>query len=645
MGFKIGTTPGLHFIARSPELATAIKKIGYVLTRGINTIELPLDLPSEVTFTDAKQIRHIVKKQGIELNIHGDLQIPMDMPERGDWRDAQDRINTSLKSAIYVGATYIDFHASLSIWLESLTHGAGRKLSVSFCDHKGKFISQIFKDSKKLREWLIYRSGRMIELLEVDILSPDERRKMSHEVNAKLEEWDRENAAKKIRDGLRKISGAIREILQDNENIRAGRINEKPRAIGGDEVLKYIDQLIDVYLTRRGIPDTHPDIEKVMREAINKSREESSDKALEFDRDVRNETISKKLSRGDKWFSEEIRGGSILEGYIIMANYLFLEKDPMWVAMADEYKDLMKKYKLNYEDPNWLNWAFDDAQKHNDREFKEFFYAVVSAKFLEGHMVAAFEWIEKEFIPNEIKKLPEKNSEDKKFKEECIKTAKSIIIGIENPEAREPHYAGSHTLWRPKQIYAAVKTARKTNKLSRLMLILDHEHLATQGVDALLESRESILTKKDFGELTISVHANHPNPLHPHDALEFGDTVLYELIYNLVKTGFGKKGTRFLIYERGGGDDPYQRSIDVLRLIAKFVVKEIPLDDLPIEFFGLEGEAAAMGGRDRQLQIIEDHKMDPLKDLFEIPEEEWGILSSTAKGKGKAEIFKKGELK
>ena len=176
--------------------------------------------------------------------------------------------------------------------------------------------------------------------------------------------------------------------------------------------------------------------------------------------------------------------------------------------------------------------------------------------------------------------------EEKNFKEECLKTAKSIIIGIENPEAREPHYAGSHLLWRPKQIYAAVKTARKEKGLSRLMLIMDHEHLATQGVDALLESRETVLSKKDFGEITISVHANHPNPMHPHDVLEFGDVVLYELIYNLVKTGFGKKRQTFLIYERGGGDDPYQRSIDVLRLIAKFVEKEIPVDELPVELFG-----------------------------------------------------------
>ena len=141
MGFKIGTTPGLHYIARAPELATTIKKIGYVLTRGINTIELPLDLPSEVTFTDAKQIRHIVKKQGIELNIHGDLQIALDMPERSDWRDSHERITKSLRSAIYVGATYIDFHACINIWLELLTYGTGRKMTLSFCDHKGRFIS------------------------------------------------------------------------------------------------------------------------------------------------------------------------------------------------------------------------------------------------------------------------------------------------------------------------------------------------------------------------------------------------------------------------------------------------------------------------------------------------------------------------
>ncbi len=630
MGFKVGTTPGLHYIARSPELATTIKKIGYVLTRGVNTIELPLDLPSEVTFTDAKQIRSIAKKQGLELNMHGDLQIALDMPERSDWRDSHERITKSLRSAIYVGATYIDFHACLNIWLELLTYGTGRKMTLSFCDHKGRFISGILKESKKLREWFIKKK---IEHYLADIFSRDERIKLGNKVSVDSLNWEKEHTEEVLRQVLNKLRPQLKQIVEIKYQ---GKIS----------IEELIDDVVEDAQTRGVVPKTgHPEVDAEIRKTMDRVRQEYIVQRSLMEEQAYDDAAREKLAKGDRWYSEEIRGGvTIVEGYLIMANYLFLEKDPMWVAMAAEYKDLMKKYKINYNDPDWFDNTWLEAQKYNDREFKEFFYSVVAAKFLQGHMEAAFKWIEDEFIGKELKKLPDKSPEDKRFKEECIKTARSIIVGIENPEAREPHYAGSHLLWRPKQLYAAVKTSRKESKLSRLMLIVDHEHLATQGVDALLESRADILTKPDFGELTISIHANHPNPMHPHDILEFGDVVLYELILNLVKTGFGKKRTSFLIYERGGGDDPFQKSIDVLRLIAKYVEKETPLKELPAEFFALEG-SLVMGGVKRQMQIIEDHKMDPLKDLFEVPEEEWGILSSAAKNKGKAEMFKKGELR
>ncbi len=632
MPFKVGTTPGLHYIARSPELATSVKKIGFVLTRGISTMELPLDIPHEITFTEAKKIRHIAKKQGLEMNTHGDLQIELGMPDRSDWRDAQDRIQKSIRSAVFMGSTYIVFHSTMTIWLELLTHGAGRKLTVSFCDHKGRFILDIFKDSKKLREWLVFRAGRMFDVLEHDILNLDERRRMQHKVSERYNDWVKEKMNSELRVALYGISDFIKSALAKSAN----------KEISKKEVDDYIDHLVGEYQLRGIIPQTDKFIEQKMRNVIANVHDEAGEKQIEIDKEVRAETVLKKLEKGGSWFSEEIRGGSINDGYIIMANYLFLEKDPIWVAMTEEYKDLMKLYKLDYNDPSWLDRTLKEAQDHHDRDFKEFFYAVVAAKFAEGHMEATFKWM-KNGLVKEINALPGKADEDSKFKEACLKTAKKLIIGIENPESRESHYAGSHLLWRPKQIYAAIKTIRKLHGLDRLMMIVDHEHLATQGVDALIESKENILTKKDFGSLVIAVHANHPNPMHSHETLEFGDTVLYELLYNLVVTGMGKDRTVFLIYERGGGDDPYQRSIDVLKTMAKFIEKQTPIGKLPLEFFGME--SMAMGGEKRQLQIIEDHKMEPLKDLFEIPEEEWGILSSAAKSKGKAEVFKKGELK
>jgi hypothetical protein len=146
----------------------------------------------------------------------------------------------------------------------------------------------------------------------------------------------------------------------------------------------------------------------------------------------------------------------------------------------------------------------------------------------------------------------------------------------------------------------------------------------------------------DIGNYILSVHANYPSTLHSHYPLEVGDTVLYRLLLYCRKAGMGRKHDVFLIYERGGGQDPFQRSVDALRLIAKYLEKDCEVEDLPLEFFGLQNAA---GDVIRQSQIIMDHRFDPLKDLFMIPEEEWGTLSSSAKAKGRAEIFKKEELR
>jgi len=48
----------------------------------------------------------------------------------------------------------------------------------------------------------------------------------------------------------------------------------------------------------------------------------------------------------------------------------------------------------------------------------------------------------------------------------------------------------------------------------------------------------------------------------------------------------------------------------------------------------------------RQRQIVMDHAWEPLKDLLEMPEEDWTFLSQTAIKKGKRpEQWKKGEFR
>jgi sugar phosphate isomerase/epimerase len=340
------------------------------------------------------------------------------------------------------------------------------------------------------------------------------------------------------------------------------------------------------------------------------------------------------------WDSEELRTSmGVIDGYHIMAHYLFFTKDPMWVEMAKMYDGVMKRYKLNYDDPRWLDDAWKSAEESNDREFKEFFYSVCAAKFLEGHMIRIERWINDQFIAKELEAVADKGE-----REELKKIAKEIKITIELPDARDPQHAGLFMLWHPKQVYAAIRVIRKKMNNERVWLLADFEHLATQGVDPIEEMKKVAKIAPDYGSYCYGIHCNAPNPMHAHETLDLGDVRIYELLYYLRVTGFGKKIPVYVIYERGGGQDPFQHSVEVIRLCIKFLEKDIEPDELPDEYFGMRGAVA--GSDIRQRQIIMDHMYDPLKDLLEMPEEDWTFLSQSAIKKGKRpEQWKKAEFR
>ena len=331
----------------------------------------------------------------------------------------------------------------------------------------------------------------------------------------------------------------------------------------------------------------------------------------------------------------------MIDGYHIMAHYLFYTRDKIWTKMAEMYKDVLDRYHLNYRDKDWLSRAWHEAEKNNDREFKEFFYAVVGAKFMQGHLEKLDKWIKDVFVKKELARI-----KDSKERAELEQIAKDLKIAIEVPDARDPIHAGLYLLWHPKQIYAAVKMIRESMGSDRVWMLQDWEHLATQGLDAINEAEELIKTAPDAGEITLAVHANAPNPLHGHMPLELGDVRIYQLLYCMRQTGFGKSSneTSYIIYERGAAKDPYQESVTVLRLAVRSLEQDIHPDELPEEYFGMKGPVA--GNFHRQRQIIQDHAWEPLKDLMEVPDEEWSFLSQAAMKKGKKpEVWKKGEFR
>ncbi len=625
MPYKIGVTSGLYTVARAEELSDSIKKVGYALTRGGAAIELAGDVPHEITETDGKEIRRIAEKQGIDITFHGSLTMAMEMPERVEYRDAQDHLQKSIRSAVFAGAKYVNVHASLNIWLELMTY-AGRKLTMVFCDHNGRFFADIMKGddepTKKLRRWFVEKKG---EEFMRDIFTDNYWMQLRVKANQQEEQTRRQILSDKLR------------VLLEKE-VPKGQPNRST----------IIDDLVNDALIRGIQPKTGKGgldmmIGKIMQEA----QDEAVAKSGVIEKKIYGEAMDAHLRTGKDWHTPELRTAvGIVDSYHITAHHLFYTKDPMWLEMVKMYDDVMKRYKIDYEDFWWLDKAWREAENNNDRKFKEFFYAVCAAKFLEGHMLRIERWIKEDFIKKELAEIKAraKTQEDSNDADKLVEIAKNLKITIELPDARDPQHAGLFMLWHPKQVYAAIKVIRRKMGNNRVWLLADFEHLATQGVDPITEMEKVIKIAPDYGTYCYGIHCNAPNPMHAHEPLELGDIRIYQLLWYLRKTGFGKKLPVYVIYERGGGQDPFQHSVDVLRLAVMCLEKDIKPEELPDEYFGMKGAVA--GSELRQRQIVMDHAYEPMKDLLEMPEEDWSFLSQSAIKKGKRpEQWKRGEFR
>ncbi len=626
--FSVGVSSGIYGAARSPELGSIVRKLGFSLTRGTKSIELAGDVPHEIDYTQGNELRYIAEKQNLTLLFHGSLTVHMCMPERGSWRDAQNHIEKSVKSAVMGGCKYVNFHSCLNYWLEMITY-AGRKLSLSFCDHEGKFISDILYENEYLREWFIDEKG--MDYLR-DILPRETISEASSRASASASEWRSEE----IRNRLLGIG-----LTQDQ-----------------------IERIINQGFFPEGR-------EEEVRSIISKVNEEYAGITSKYEvRELKAE-IRKKLGNPDEsereWESNELRAVvGVIDGYHIIAHYLYYENDPIWKIMYEMYKDVIEGEYVELEylkkgrtykygsfssaDPRdvdyWLDAAWEKAEKYNDREFKEFYYSVCAAKFIEGHMKKTIKWVEGEgpnSLMSEIKRVVKDEDEQEKLK----KIADELKITLEIPDARSPEYAGLYLICRPKQIYASVKALRKKMNTDKVSILIDFEHIATQGFDPLHEIREFVKLAPDAGKYILSLHVTKPTPLHHHIQVEIGDVEVYKLLWELVdKAELGKHHLTYLIYERGGERDPYKQSVTALKLMVDQLNKRTPPDELIAkpEFFGVAGPT--LGSEERQRVIISEHTEDPLEGLLITTEESHTFLGRAATSKGSTpDKWKKEELK
>ena len=468
------------------------------------------------------------------------------------------------------------------------------KLDIVMCDHLGRFVSEILYENERLRNWF------------VDVMWDFERPYPTMIIDEK---------------DYREAEGSARV----ESDFKAQDIADRERK----EMLKELEKRYGKNIPRAEIEKMNKKIMEILRKEAGKLY---SDLLKKYITEAAIKKMTEPKYEKRKWRVDS--AGKLTDAYKIMAHYMFFTKDPIWLAMDEVYKDVIDKYNLDYSDNKWLDNSLKKAEEQNDRMFKQFYYGTVAAKFLEGHVQKALEFINTRLM-KELEKYPDAD--------ELKKIAKNLKITIEIPDARDPKYAGLYLLWHPKQIYAAIKTIRKRLKTDKLFITMDWEHMAGHGVDPLVEVKKLEKIAPDFGKYVLSVHSNSPNPLHAHYPIEIGDIEIYTLLYFLRKTGLGKQDFDVYIYfERGGGEDPFRQSIDALKLMVKYLEKDIPPDELPEAFFGISMTAMDF---ERQRQIILDHRFDVIKDLLEIPEEEWTFLSSVATKKGKAKEFKKEEMR
>jgi len=582
LNLKVAVSTGLFGIAHPEDLATVVRKVGYGLTRGTSAIEIGGDVPHEVDYSEGHEIRYIASKQGVDINMHGSLTIPFEIPEMVQWQEADDHVHKSLKSAVYAGAKYIDFHASLHFWLEMMSY-AGSRLEIIMSDWNGEFISEIFFKSALLRKYFIKDKDYWEKY--GDRILGEERNVIWYQAQHEASLETREKDGKEFADLQRtKYQNGIKAAL--------------------------------------------------MR------------KFTEVTKEKRN------------WYWVGRLHGDYVDACEFIINFLYFEQDPIWLEMVRIYKSVLKKYIDEFgpiDDPSknleWIKKSLEKANEESDLKFKEFYYGVIGAKFLQGHLISACRWMAESdkgvikykdcglpsIIRNELKMInPPKMEEEYK---ELMDILKNLKIAIEMPDARDPREAGRYMLWKTKQIHVAIMQTRKALKeegnpyWDKIFMLVDFEHIATQAIDPVEELRDLVDNFPDAGKYIACVHANNPSPLHSHFPIQLGDDRIYRLLWILTKAGMGKDQTTYILFERGGFKDPFQHAVTALKIMVKFLEKDVPPDKLPDEFYGVSPRGLL--SEQRQWVTIFQNAMNPLRGLLKIPEEEYTALGRAATEEGK----------
>ena len=625
MSYKIGVSSGWWSIARSEELLGLASKIGSTATYGVNFVQVDFESIAEFQEPDViKNIKRLIDTLQVDWGMHGEIGEMMALESALEvfWRHSHRRLHQYLDT-IYIKffvegdyreyvPRYIAFHASnlptIAMIVERFRYAGQMTVTPSGSTNWIDFVNE--RGNEKLKEW-IEKSGLIYFLIGRE-------------------------------------SGILFESLEEIKN------KVKSWAIG--EALKNVD------------------IDKKVAELRESgfSEEEAKRKVIE---EVEGE-VSINLEKYAWGFFRNITKLRFAEGsiihedvaYLIIARYLYEKrwdpKEPLWNLFFGEksWEDLEKEFGIEFLD------------KGGKVRLPPQIVALVAARYVLGHfqeknkeefLLEQKRLLERAFPKDQVKKMmdeflnktPFEKLEilNKLISEKSGKNKRKFVILFENPEITVAGWEGLQRLIHATDIYKMVKAAEKITNNVYLGMIFDQEHYLHNNLDPLSEIKSLQEEAKDVGKFLLVFHVGAPKPYHPaHQPIDIGSEAqywIYKYAFELRKAGFGKNGNEgILIFERGGargGQYPAQfigQSPAALRIIVNFLEKEVEPEKLPPEFFGISPQEIL--SEERQLAIIKEHSLDPLKGLLQVPEEEYTFLGSKAIEKGKRpEEWKREELK